>query len=485
MFTPRVRATVDTSLGERVTDGKRPFTGSFCRSNLSHGSMSSIGFATHRIEPYLGVSRANFLALPVVLVALGAAAASLTGPVDPLRTALALLGLISLHVAVNAINEYSDYRRGIDLETEETPFSGGSGMLPEGELEPSAALQLGLAAAVVGALVGAYFLWVVGFVLVPLLAFGAVCVLFYTDLLARLGLGEVAAGLGLGSLPVIGVALVQDGQVGLPAYAASVPAFFLTFNLLLINEFPDIQPDRRGGRVNLIHLFGERRAALGYLLAGAAVPLSIVGAVVIGWLPPLALVGVVPSVFLAKQLDWYLNGQARDLPIDAMRDNVIWVLATNFALAVGIALPAAAFVSGADVQLNEGTFLIGRMLFGLVLFFMAFNNLADLSNIASQIGDAGVPFPRLATVAASFPLLLAAGSIALGVFPTIGAAYLVVFMVVTTVTVHNFLGIEDEAEQENQIFHFLKNVLILAAALVLLSLALGGTEWAYGLGYRI
>lgn len=446
--------------------------------------MSSIGFASVRIEPYLGVSRANFLALPVVLVALGAAAASLTGPVDTLRTGLALVGLVSLHVAVNSINEYSDYRRGIDLETDETPFSGGSGTLPAGDLDAPAALQLGLVAASVGALIGAYFLWVVGPVLLPLLAFGAVCVLFYTDFLARLGLGEVAAGLGLGSLPVVGVALVQDGQIGLPAIAAAVPAFFLTFNLLLLNEFPDIEPDRRGGRVNVIHLLGHQRAALGYLLAGAAVPLSIVAAVVIGWLPALALVGVVPSVFLARQLDWY-RGQDRELPVEAMRDNVIWVLATNFALAVGIALPAAAFVSHADVQLNEGTFLVGRMLFGLVLFFMAFNNLADLSNIASQIGEAGVPFPRLATVAASFPLLLSAVSIALGVYPTIGAAYLVVFMIVTTVTVHNFLGIEDEAEQENQIFHFLKNVLILAAALVFLSVALGGTEWSYGLGYRI
>ncbi|MFB6361580.1 MAG: UbiA family prenyltransferase [Halobacteriales archaeon] len=446
--------------------------------------MSTIGFASYRIEPYLSVGRANFLALPVVLVALGAAAASLTGPVDPVRTTLALIGLISLHVAVNAINEYSDYRRGIDLETDKTPFSGGSGTLPAGEIDAPAALQLGLGAAAVGALIGAYFLWVVGLVLLPLLAFGAVCVLFYTDFLARLGLGEVAAGLGLGSLPVIGVALVQDGQIGLPAYAAAVPAFFLTFNLLLLNEFPDIEPDRRGGRINLIHLFGQRRAALGYLMAGAAVPLSIVGAVVLGWLPGLALVGVVPSVFLARQVDWYLE-DADALPVEALRDNVIWVLATNFVLAVGIALPAAAFATQTTVQMNDGAFLIGRMLFGLVLFFMAFNNLADLSNIADQIGAAGVPFPRVATIGASLPLLAAAVSIALGLYPTIGAGYLVVFMIATTVTVHNFLGIEDDTEQENQIFHFLKNLLILAAALVFLSVALGGADWAYGLGYRI
>lgn len=446
--------------------------------------MTASGFASRRIEPYLGVSRANFLALPIGLVALGAAAASLTKSVDPLRTLLALVGLVSLHVAVNAINEYSDFRRGIDIETDETPFSGGSGTLPAGELEPAAALQLGLAAAGIGALVGAYFLWVVGLVLLPLIAAGAVCVLFYTDLLARVGLGEVAAGLGLGALPVIGVALVQDGQLGVPAVAAAVPAFFLTFNLLLLNEFPDIGPDRRGGRVNLVHLLGRRQAALGYLVAALAVPLSIVGAVVGGFLPPLALVGVLPSVFLARQVDWYLDRSVDELPLAAQRDNVIWVLATNYVLAAGIALPAGAFVTQTAVTLNDGTFLVGRLLFGLVIFFMAFNNVADLSNIAAQIGETGVPYPRLATVAASVPLMGSAVSIGLGVYPVLGATYLVVFMVVTTVTVHNFLGMEDAAEQENEIFHFLKNLLILAAALVFLSLALGGTEWAYGLGYR-
>jgi len=54
--------------------------------------------------------------------------------------------------------------------------------------------------------------------------------------------------------------------------------------------------------------------------------------------------------------------------------------------------------------------------------------------------------------------------------------------VVTTLIVHNFLGIQGADEQENQIFHFLKNMLILAAAVVFLSVALGSAEWSYGAG---
>lgn len=443
--------------------------------------MTTVGFSMRRIEPFLDVTRANFLLLSVVIVALGAAAAHVTGPVDPIRTGLALVGLVSLHISVNAINEYSDYRRGIDFETEKTPFSGGSGVLPAGRLDPDVALRIGLVTAAIGAVIGAYFLWVVGLALVPIIVLGAICVLLYTDLLARIGLGEIAAGLGLGALPVIGVALVQDGTVGLPAFVAAVPAFFLTFNLLLLNEFPDIEPDRRGGRTNLIHLLGRHRAAMLYIGVGLAVPVTIVIAVVAEVLPGLALVGVVPSIFLARQIRWGITHPGTSLPIEAQRDNVIWILLTYALLAAGVAFPAVAFATDVGMTLNEGVFLLARLLFGFVLFFMAFNNIADLDNIADQIAETGMPLPKIATVVASVPLLLAALSIATGVYPVYGAAYIVVFMVFSTVIVHNFLGMEDEDEQENEIFHFLKNLLILAGALLFLSIGLGGSEWPYAL----
>jgi 1,4-dihydroxy-2-naphthoate octaprenyltransferase len=41
---------------------------------------------------------------------------------------------VGVHVAVNALNEASDYKTGIDFNTERTPFSGGSGTLPAEQL---------------------------------------------------------------------------------------------------------------------------------------------------------------------------------------------------------------------------------------------------------------------------------------------------------------------------------------------------------------
>ena len=288
------------------------------------------------IKPYAGVARAPFLLLPFTLIAAGAAASAYANGFSVQHTLVALLGLVALHMAVNTLNEWSDMRTGIDLETERTPFSGGSGTLPRGEMSATGALVFGLACAAVGLAVGIWFVLRIGTVLLPVMVIGAVLVLGYTDILARIGVGEIAAGAGLGLLPVIGAALVQDGYLPDAAIAASIPAFFMTFNLLLLNEFPDEAADRKGGRRNLVLLLGRRGAAMIYVLAGLLTPTSVVVSVVLRVLPPLALVAVLPSVMLAQPIRWAFTDPAGPVPLPALGANVVWNLATNTLLALAL-----------------------------------------------------------------------------------------------------------------------------------------------------
>lgn len=294
---------------------------------------------TERLQGYIRVARAPFLALPVTLVLLGSAVAAGSGEFDPVAAGLAFLGLLSLHVSVNARNEYRDYHSGVDHRTEPTPFSGGSKTLPEGELEPKAAKRLGLVTAGIGAVIGVYFLVTVGLILLPIFVVGAVSVLFYTSHLARYGLGEFFAGLGLGGLPVLGTALVQVGQVTLPMLLASVPATLLTFNLLLLNEFPDEEADKVGDRKNLIHRFGRRIAGWIYVVAGVGVPGSIVLAWVLGPFLAWALLGVLPSLLLVKPVSWAISRPNEAVPLPALRQNVLWILGTNTFLGMGLVAP--------------------------------------------------------------------------------------------------------------------------------------------------
>ena len=283
---------------------------------------------------YLGVARAPFLALPVALVACGGAVAAWEGGFSWASTLLALLGLVALHVAVNVLNEVSDLRTGIDLRTARTPFSGGSGTLPAAAMSPRTATAFGVAAAAVGLAVGIAFLPRVGWKLLPLMAVGAVAVLGYTDALARVGLGEVFAGLGLGALPVWGTVLVQGGAPGWAALAASLPAFFMTFNLLLLNEFPDEEADLAGGRRNLVILLGRRAAALVYAAAALLTPASIAAAVALGVLPVACVGAIFPSLLLVRPLRWALARSGDPVPVPALAANVTWNLATNIALAL-------------------------------------------------------------------------------------------------------------------------------------------------------
>lgn len=275
-----------------------------------------------KAKAYLGVARAPFLTLPLALVACGAGAAAWEGALSWPRTLFALLGLLALHVAVNVFNEVSDLRTGIDLKTARTPFSGGSGTLPGGVMSPRAATMFGVIAAGVGLGVGIVFLPSVGWRLVPVMVVGAVAVLGYTNGLARVGLGEVFAGLGLGALPVWGTVLVQGGEPGRAAVAAAVPAFFMTFNLLLLNEFPDESADRGGGRHTLVLLFGRPAAAAVYAAAALLTPASIVAAVALRVLPLACLGAVLPSLFLIRPLRWALAHTADPVPVPALAANV-------------------------------------------------------------------------------------------------------------------------------------------------------------------
>jgi len=109
------------------------------------------------LKAWLGVARAPFLVLPITLVGVGVAAAAWEGTFGWRPALLALVGLVALHIAVNALNEASDMKTGIDLHTQRTPFSGGSGTLPAGELSVRATRIFALSCAALGGLIGVHF----------------------------------------------------------------------------------------------------------------------------------------------------------------------------------------------------------------------------------------------------------------------------------------------------------------------------------------
>jgi 1,4-dihydroxy-2-naphthoate octaprenyltransferase len=242
--------------------------------------------------------RVPFLILTPACVALGLGTAVwTTDGVRALHVVLALVGGLAAHVSVNAFNEYFDFKSGLDYKTRRTPFSGGSGTLPANPELAGGALATALVALVIVSGVGLYFLVIRGWALLPLGALGMLVVFAYTPWLTRSHvLCLIAPGLGFGTLMVMGTDFALTGSYTWTAFVASCVPFFLVSDLLLLNQFPDVEADRDVGRRHLPIVIGRRTSSVGYGLFLLLAYGSIAAGVALRLLPGACLLGLITLV---------------------------------------------------------------------------------------------------------------------------------------------------------------------------------------------
>ena len=182
----------------------------------------------------LGPMRLPFLPLTLSCVVLGLATAiRTTDGVSVLHFVLALVGGITAHISVNAFNEYWDFKSGLDATTKRTPFSGGSGTLPEKPELARTALATAIVAFSVTGTIGVFFVFVRGLAILPLGIAGLLVVIAYTRWLTRSPiLCLLAPGLGFGSLMVMGTDFALTGQYTWTALVASFVPFFLSLQMI-------------------------------------------------------------------------------------------------------------------------------------------------------------------------------------------------------------------------------------------------------------
>ncbi len=297
------------------------------------------------MKRWLLVIRAPFLFLAVVLAFLGASIAwyqsGQPGSTFEFNLGYAFLagfGLVLAHISVNVLNEYFDYRSGIDLKTQKTPFSGGSGALPSGLITPTQALWLGLGSLLLAVPIGIYFTLVSGWALLPLLLVAAAYIVLYTPFILKMGWPEWAPGVGLGALPILGAYFVHSGTYPLSAIIASVPSGILVHNLLLLNEFPDVDADASANRRTLPILIGRGKAAIVYSVLTGVVYLWIIGGVVAGQMPPFSLLGLLTLPLAIKAVRGAFQHQDMSKLVPTQANNVMFVLLTQLFMGIGYIL---------------------------------------------------------------------------------------------------------------------------------------------------
>ncbi len=292
----------------------------------------------------VSITRANFLPLSIVIVFAGLAAAFYSHRTFlPIDAALVMVGALLTHASVNAFNNYFDYRSKIDAKTPKTPFSGGVDILVKGMMKPSEALAVCLFTLICAALIGVYFLVRLFNVLLPLIVYGAIIIVFYTPVFSRVpALSEIVAGSGFG-LMGLGVYVTQTGLIDAAGIAILIPITILVALLLFLNEFPDAEVDRVGGRRHIVILLGKKGSAWLYVAGEAATYASIILAVAVGAAPLPVLISLLslPIAYKAGRLALKNYNQTPDL-VPALGSNVLFILSTITLMACGFAV--ASFV---------------------------------------------------------------------------------------------------------------------------------------------
>jgi 1,4-dihydroxy-2-naphthoate octaprenyltransferase len=274
-------------------------------------------------------------------VLVGVAAAAYDGfDLHPLHVILTLVGAILAHISVNVLNDYFDYRSGIDLATKRTPFSGGSGILPAGLLKAQQVYLLGLASLVGVGAVGIYFTYEYGWEILPLGILGILVIYLYTTHITKNPLlCAIAPGLGFGPLMVVGTYFTQTGEYSLTAGLASLVPGFLVSNLLLLNQFPDIEADKVAARRHLPIAFGRQFSARVYAVLMIATYVSLAVAVGVGVLPLTALIGLLSLPLAAKTVMGVLkNYDDTEKLLPFLGLNIQVILLTTLLTGVGILL---------------------------------------------------------------------------------------------------------------------------------------------------
>ena len=294
------------------------------------------------IKLWFQAMRAPFFTASLIPVLVGAALSSRLGDFHFLRLVFALLVVISCHAGANLINDYYDAEGSDRINASPTPFSGGSRLIQEGRLSRQAYFK------------GALVVYSVGLITVAILSItyqnSAILVLGSIGITLGIiysatktfgmgrGWGELAVGIGFGPLATAGSFLLQTNSIQIEALLAGVPVGFLVMGILILNEFPDFEPDRAVGKRNWIVRAGVGlRGVWIYLIVISLAYFTVIAGVFWGIFPARILVScfTIPlAVWIGLKIRQYRGNNPEIIP--ALVGNVGLHFFTGLLITIGL-----------------------------------------------------------------------------------------------------------------------------------------------------
>lgn len=180
---------------------------------------------------------------------------------------LCLVFALMAQVVSNFANEYYDYRRGADKKGRVGPRRG----VTEGDIEPKTLRNVTYLTLAIACLVGCGLIPYGGWQMIPVGIMIAVFALAYSAgpyPLSYHGLGELTVFLFYGMVPVIFSYYVIAGRMDALAVLGGITIGFMGVNVLLVNNYRDMDDDIDAGKRTAVVIFGRKLAAAAYLFNG-------------------------------------------------------------------------------------------------------------------------------------------------------------------------------------------------------------------------
>jgi len=259
---------------------------------------------------------------------------------------LVILGLLLNHMALNMTDDYYDFRHLVDVFATDgkNPYTGGSGLLSSGLIQPQKMKNVFITFYIIAIGIGVFLGMTRGAFILLLLAIGFFCAYFYTAPPIRFGyrgLGEMAQLLCFGPGIGIGAYYVQTQRISWEAFWGTLPFGIMLFSMITINEIPDYDEDRKGGKLNLVARFGKETGVWLFILSLFSAYGTIVAGVILGKIPLLGLISLLTLPIAYKTIS-ILRAFYQE-PIKMAPANLGMICTHNF---TAILLVLAYFIEG-------------------------------------------------------------------------------------------------------------------------------------------
>lgn len=224
-----------------------------------------------------------------------------TGTIDPWFALLTYFGIMCLHISVDLLNDYSDFKRGIDTSTRRTRYSGGTGVIPENLIDPRVIYYAGIVFLILGGLIGLYFVMLKGIVILILLSFAIISIYFYSTNIVNAGLGELFVAIK-GCMIVMGSYYIQSDIIDPTPIFVGIIVGLLSAVVLLVTSFPDYDPDKKSGRRTLVILFGKENSVKIFAALIMVTYGMIISGAIFNIIPLFSTMGLLSIPFAAKAI---------------------------------------------------------------------------------------------------------------------------------------------------------------------------------------